>query len=143
VSRARLDQLLTVYPWTIRDRVSTYVDAVQDALPEIFQQVGARYDERVAADATFLIGVRKLWMMIDGQYSILSHSLAVIDDHGARGVRFGRTSYSRRGEAFRQVRQLRNDLQAQLRRLEILDLVQGSIEELIGALVEQRRSHGR
>ncbi|MEQ1736380.1 MAG: hypothetical protein ABL886_08255, partial [Rhodoglobus sp.] len=114
----------------------------EEVLPTVFAEAGVRFDDELAADALFVIGVRRLWTLIDGQYSVLDHSLRLMSDRGVPAVRFGQTTYSRNTGSFRQVRDLRNDLQALLRTLEILDLVVAPMREMVQELAV-RRSNGR
>ena len=143
MSRTALDRLLRAYPWSMREQVNGYVDAVDGTLREIFEDGGVRYSEELAGELLFVVGVRKLWSMIDGQYSVLRHSLDLMSDQGAPAVRFGGTVYSRTSQNFQEVRNLRDDLRSTLTQLEIFDLMYLDVVAVLQTLAEQGRSNGR
>src|SRR5215203_5993974 len=123
MSRAALAELLQHYPWAIREQILGYSDTIRDALPSILAKADIRATEDLIAQAELLAAVRKLWTMIDGQYSILRHSLSLMSGQDVSAVSFGSTYYSFSSQNYRQVESLRNELRELLIRLEIFDLV--------------------
>lgn len=138
MSRAKLEALLAPYPWAMRERVLSYVSSVDESLPSIFSEAGVRYDRTLGDLTAFVVGVRKLWSLIDGQYAVLRHSLDLISEQGVAAVRFGASVYSRDNMAFREVQELRDSLRIILAQQELLDLMYLDLPEIVRLLSDGR-----
>jgi hypothetical protein len=123
MSREALREVIRPLPWSLREQVEEYVRSVIEIAPSIFEEAGVVMSRRARDEFVFMVGVRKLWNLVDSQYVLLSGAVTLVEGHGAGEIRIGRGRYGRSSETYATLRQLRNDLYGQLVRLEIFSLV--------------------
>jgi hypothetical protein len=122
MSREALREVIRPLPWSLREQVEEYVRSVVEAAPNIFEEAGVAMNRRALDDFVFIVGIRKLWHLVDSQYILLTGALTLVEGHGVGEIRVGRGRYGRNSETYAALRQLRNALYRELIRLEIFNL---------------------
>lgn len=133
---AVLDELPTPVAADIRG----YVASIEASAKEIFADARVSMDAELLEQFLLLMGVRRLWAMVNGQYWILGHSLSLLSRQGVDEVRLLGASYGYDSPEFHSMRELRSSLEAVLRQLGLSRLVAERTPR--GALVKLARSRG-
>ncbi len=97
-------------PYALREEVGGYVDSVEHAASEIYQQAEVE-PAAVPLDAflTFA-GIWRLWTQVYGQRWMVDNSLAISSRHGIDDIRLGSSSLRKDGGEARELQQLHRQL---------------------------------
>jgi hypothetical protein len=110
MSRAAFADLIQPLPFRLRDQLYGYALAVEEAANSILRDAGLEPTPPLRDRLVFAAGVRQLWAIVDGQYSVLDRSLRWLADYQVGGLFVGGARYTRQGEDFAEIRRLRNSL---------------------------------
>jgi hypothetical protein len=125
MSRAAFANLIQPLPFRLRDQLYGYALTIEEAADRILRDAGLEPTPSLRDRLVFAAGVRQLWAIVDGQYSVLDRSLRWLADYQVGGLFVGGARYIRQGEDFAEIRRLRNSLRA--------ILVEVGMEEIIVA----------
>ena len=132
----RVRDITAPLPYSLRESVNGYVDAVAAAIPEIEREAGVEITSERRDEYLIIVAMRRIWASVSNQYWIMSDciSLAVEssavhptgDEQHLRGFRAGRDEFRADSAAFVEGRQLFDDFQELIAKLEVEDLVSRS-----------------
>jgi hypothetical protein len=101
-----LSQTIEDLPFTLREQVVGYAESVERAAPEIFRDVGRKYDARLADRLVFRSGIKKLYGIVSGAYWTLDNSAALLAQSDIHEIRIGGTAFIRGAGTHERIRQL-------------------------------------
>jgi hypothetical protein len=149
VSRGAFLELIDDLPFRIRDNLEGYVLSIEQAAPEIFTAAGVDFTTELRDQLVFMAGVRKMWLLVDSQYQVLSRSLLVLEANQVALLQVGGTTYGsgrrvdgfttersadgvRATAAYLEIQRFRDDFRTQLADMQLDVVVQiSSLEELL------------
>ena len=111
------------FPPRLRDDVIGYAMSVESALPEIFRDVGIRFDKSLGSQLVFLAAIRKLHAVVSSSFWILHNSLRIAEKSNVEAVRIGPERISRGAGSYESLRVTLAALDQILERHEITELV--------------------
>jgi hypothetical protein len=124
-------------PWVLRSQVEGYVLTVEAAKYDIFKAASIDYDERLYQQFIFLVGIQRIWSLVDSQYWILNNSLNLLRNSDARVVEIGGSEFHTNSSFYRDLSALRGNLDVLLQKEGISHLVKTkNPKELLLALRE-------
>jgi hypothetical protein len=139
MSRRLLSAAIAPLPFAIREQLESYADFVDATADDLLPEGGARTTSSLRDDFVFTATLRRLWHLVSGEYWLLDHALALSDRLRVGGLSAGGTLLIRGEGVHSTIRQLRDNLDAELRRNGLSDLVRArSLEELVTLLVNER-----
>jgi hypothetical protein len=134
MASARIRDLTAGLPYSLREAVEGYVDAVSNALPEIQRDARVQIEGDREIEFLFVVAIRRMWSTVNTQYWIMNDCIQIaaaaserIDisaESAVRGFRIGRDEISANSQPFLESRQLRGDLDQLIKNLEISQYVQ-------------------
>lgn len=128
----RIQALTADLPYSLREAVNGYVDAVAAALPEIQRDARVEFGPDRTDEFLLLVAIRRIWSSVNSQYWTMNDCIQIasrpteLSARGAeqmRGFRVGRDEISADSPAFSESRQLRQDFEKLITELGIEDLV--------------------
>src|SRR5579883_2865601 len=123
-------------PAALRDNVNGYVDAVEDAIPDIERQAGVRVGADRVDEFLLLVAVRRIWSAINTQYWTMNDCIEIAarsqagrvgpETETVRGFRLGRDEISPNSAPVRESQTLRQEFDALLAQHDLRHLVSES-----------------
>jgi hypothetical protein len=89
MSLVLLSEMLEPLPFTLREQIEGYAHSIDEVGEDILRDVGIPFDEQVMDQLVFIAGVRRLWTIVDGQFSILNNSLLLMAKDQVDGFSVG------------------------------------------------------
>jgi hypothetical protein len=114
MSIERIREFAEELPPALREDVLGYARSARDGLPEIFREAHVPQDKRLGDDLVFLAGIKKLYAICSGMFSILDTSLQLLQKTDTYEVRLGSTTVSRNSPELKRLHDLLSDLEAVL-----------------------------
>lgn len=132
----RIQSLTAALPYSLREAVNGYVDAVSAAIPEIAKEAGVDIGGERSDQFLLIVAIRRIWSSVNKQYWTMNDCIQLAsrtevvppmaDAAQMRGFRVGRDEISADSAAFRESRQLRQEFAQLINELEIEELVSRS-----------------
>lgn len=136
-----LNQTIEDLPYTLREQVVGYAESVERTAPEIFRDVGRKYDARLADKLVFLSGIKKLYGIVSAAYWTLDNSAALLAQSDIHEIRIGGTAFVRGTGTHERIRQLLKRLDEVLAEQNVRHLIiLGPSDMLQGLMLTDERS---
>lgn len=129
----RIQNLTAALPYSLREAVNGYVDAVSAALPEIERDSGVDIGADRSDEFLLIVAIRRIWSSVNNQYWIMNDCIGMAsrtdvvlptaDAIQMRGFRVGRDEISAGSTAFEESREFLQDFDQLIDDLEIEELV--------------------
>lgn len=127
--------ILGELPYSMRDSVGGYVDAVEAALPDIARDAAIKLTPRVRDDFLLIVAIRRIWEAVNGQYWIINNCAEIANDRGLVGFQAGGEIYNKQSGVYDEVRGLRQKFDALLEDNNIRGIVEaGSLRDALVAV---------
>lgn len=101
-------------PWRLRQDIEGYVHSVSAAATEIFAEVGVEISDTLNERFLFLVGIRRIWTVVNGSYWLLDNSLSLGERSEVTSYQVGSSLQHRGSRLHETLRVLRDDLEAYL-----------------------------
>lgn len=121
-----LREVAAELPWRLRQDVTGYVESVSYAGREISAEIGVEMSDELNEQFLFLVGVRRIWAVVNGSYWLLDNSLSLGERAQVSAYLVGGSYQTRGGDFMRRLGRLRTDLEAFLGEHGLLDLMETS-----------------
>src|SRR5580704_8288369 len=95
MASAQIRELLSDLPFTTRNAVEGYVDAVDAVVDDIALEANIELTSDIRDDFLFIIAIRKIWTTVNGQYWVLHTSANIAEEIGIDGFQVGRERVGR------------------------------------------------
>lgn len=136
-------------PYSLREGVNGYVDAVAAAVPDIARDAGVEITAERLDQFLLVVAIRRIWSPVNSQFWIMNDCIAVAtrtspDLEGrppTRGFRIGRDEISQDSSAFVEGRNLRRELYGLIVKLDLEHLVteSSSLRDIVDEMFVRRR----
>ncbi len=120
-------------PYSLREAVNGYVDAVAAALPEIQREARVEIADVRTDEFLIVVAIRRIWASVNNQYWTMNDCIEIasrsdvaasmLGTAQTRGFRVGRDEISADSAAFLESRQLRQRFEELIIKLEIEEVV--------------------
>ena len=135
-------------PYSLREGINGYVDAVAAVVPDIARDAGVEISGERLDQFLLIVAVRRIWSAVNSQFWIMNDCISVATrtppnsegPPGTRGFRIGRDEISQDSAAFVEGRNLRQELYGLIVKLDIEHLVteSRSLSDIIGEMFVRR-----
>jgi hypothetical protein len=137
-----VDQMVQQLPYTLRDQVTGYAAAIEECGEDIFHDTEVPFDQALLDRLVFVVGVRRLWTLVDWQFSVLNNSLSMLSRDQADGFAIGRRRLDRRSKEYADLAQIRADLLQKIRDLDCERyVVSRSVKDILRLLSGEAGGH--
>ena len=114
-----LADVMAELPYKLRDEVEGYVNAVDAVAVDIARESGIRLTSVIREDFLFLVGIRRLWSTINSSHWLAANSAELFKRAEVPRVQAGSLCVGPGEEFNRELRRLRDGLQALLEEHEL------------------------
>lgn len=111
-------------PWKMRTEIEGYLASVHAARFEIFREAGVRFDSALYDRFIFVVGLQRLWTLIDGSFWILNNSLSLLRSNDVGILEIGSTQFHYHSSFYRHLAELRMQLMGLLREQQTFNAVE-------------------
>ena len=119
-------------PYRLRDEIEGYVNAVDAAAADIAQESGVELTESLRNQFLFVVGIRRLWTIIDGSHWLATDASALFEKSEAPRVQAGSFFLGPGTEFTRELHRLRSHLSEILAEQELIEpMVMNRLSEVI------------
>ncbi len=137
-----LAELIHELPGTMREQIEGYANSIRDAGEEIFRNAGIAFDEQLLDEFILVVGIRRLWTLVDSPYWLLQHSINTARKQGANGFTVGGAVLESGSPEVNRITTLRQQFQDILITLQLSSYLDArSLRDVLKQLHEER--HGR
>ncbi|WP_379063340.1 hypothetical protein ACHMW4_20750 [Mesorhizobium sp. UC22_110] len=131
MANQQIQNMTADLPYSLRENVNGYVDAVAAAISDIAREARVDIQGERLDQFLLIVAIRRVWSFVNGQYWIMTDSIGVatrseVSADGVpqvRGFRVGRDEISQDSQAFLEGRLLRDELYKLIVKLRIEELV--------------------
>jgi hypothetical protein len=132
-------ELIGSMPFDLQFDLRGYVRALEESVPSIFDEIGARPNEGVRQEFLYLAVLRKTWNFVDSQYIALRESLRVLGSVFVTEVDIGQSRYGPETQDYADVASTRNALRGALAKEGMFELIAfSSLKDLAVRAMERR-----
>ncbi len=85
MSMTVLVDIISELPLPMRDQIEGYANSIEEAGNDIFRQANIQFDKRLLDELVLIVGIRRLWTLVDCQKRLLENSLTAVEREGGEG----------------------------------------------------------
>jgi hypothetical protein len=137
VSLLLLHDTVKDLPFSLREQVVGYAESVDRAAPEIFRDVGKKYDKKLANRLVYLSGIKKLYGITSGTYWTLDNSATLLEASDIHEIRIGGEFFVRGAGMHQRIKKLVEELDVVLAKHRLKHLVNLSPANMLVALIHE------
>ena len=142
MSMTVLVDIISELPLPMRDQIEGYANSIEEAGNDIFRQANIQFDKRLLDELVLILGIRRLWTLVDCQKRLLENSLTAVEREGGEGFTVGGGVLARHSQKTQMLVNLWWKLLEQVEKLGLIRYVTaGSVLDVLRLLSEEERGH--
>jgi hypothetical protein len=136
-------ELVSPLPPTLREKVATYAESIEDATPSIAADQGIEISATLRDRFAVVMAIRYIYRLLETQESLISNSVYQVSRYQVTAFRSGNRVFAKDGDEWAEVRRLREELQALLatENADYLTL-DGAPGDILKSFIESSRENG-
>lgn len=107
--RLTLNEIMKELPFSIREEIGGYLASVELNATSIFEESKVQLTKERLDKFIFLVGLRRIWTMVDTQYWILDNCLSLVQENQVKDVTIGSLHLSKDSEGYNRMKDFRHN----------------------------------